>query len=261
MLRPRVIPSLLLHDGALVKTVHFDQFSYIGDPVNTVRIFNELEVDELILLDILASVDGCAPDYALIEQITAECFMPLTYGGGVKSVEDAVRLFDLGIEKVSVNTAAVTETGLIEALANHFGSQSTVASIDVRADRSGGFEVVSHRGRRPVGSTALDWAQEMQRRGAGELLVNVVDLDGTWAGLNTGLIETLSYAVTVPIIMGGGANSLDNIASGIASGAQAVTAGSLFVYQKRDFGVLVNYPSRSQLNAALGASDAGRQTR
>ncbi len=252
MLKARVIPCLLLHDGSLVKTVRFDRFAYIGDPVNTVRIFNELEVDELIVLDILASVERREPNYALIEQITSECFMPLTYGGGVRGVDDARRLLDLGIEKIAVNAATVEQAGIVEALAGRIGTQSVVASIDVRVSRSG-YQVVSHRGRRDIGQTAVAWAAEMQRRGAGELLVNATDRDGTWEGLDLDLIKQVSTAVSVPIIACGGANGLDDIARGVAAGAQGIAAGSLFVYQKQDFGVLVNYPNRSQLSAALGA--------
>ncbi len=250
MLRARAIPLLLLHDGALVKTVRFDHFAYIGDPVNTVRIFNELEVDEIILLDILASAQGREPEFALVEQIASECFMPLTYGGGIRSVDDAHRLFDLGIEKISVNSATADDATIIGDLAARFGSQSVVASIDVRR-RRGDYEATTHRATRPTGEDATAWARRMAQQGAGELLVTAVDRDGTWQGLDLALIEAVSDAVAVPVIAGGGACDLEDIARGVAAGAQAVAAGSLFVYQRRDFGVLVNYPSRQRLNAAL----------
>jgi len=253
-MKARVLPLLLLHDGALVKSVRFDDLDYIGDPVNAVRIFNELEVDELVFLDILATPGGRQPEYDLIEQIAGECFMPLAYGGGIRSSDQAARLFGIGIEKITVNSAALADPGLIDSLASAFGSQSIVAAMDVLAKRNDRHEVVSERGRRPTGRDAVEWARELEGRGAGEVLLNSVARDGTWQGIDLDLVSRVSGAVDLPVIACGGAGNLQHVAAAVDAGAQAVAAGSLFVYQKKGFGVLISYPTRTRLNAALESS-------
>jgi imidazole glycerol-phosphate synthase subunit HisF len=252
MLRVRVIPCLLLRDRSLVKTVRFGRFAYIGDPVNTCRIFNELEVDELALLDISASPERRQPIYEVIADIADECFMPLSYGGGIASVQTAERLFKLGIEKVIVNTAALRTPALIDDLSRAFGAQSVIVSIDVKANWRGtpycrGLSGAFNSRRDPV-----EWAKEVEGRGAGEILLTSIDREGTWSGFDVPLIRSVTDAVSLPVIAHGGAGRVEHIGQAIRQGgASAVALGSLVVYQKKDMGVLVNCPDEHALAAAL----------
>ena len=254
MLSARVIPCLLLHDNALVKSRRYGRLDYVGDPVNVVRIFNELEVDELIFLDILASQDGREPPYELLEQLASECFMPFTYGGGIRSLDIARRVFGIGVEKAAVNSAALRNPGLITDIASAFGSQSVVISIDVKRSRWRGARVASNRARKLTQYEPLAWARRAEELGAGELLLTAIDRDGTWAGLDLELVRHVAGAVRIPVIAHGGVGSFGDIADGVnQGGASGIGVGSLFVYQKKGMGVLVHYPTRSQLDAALGA--------
>jgi cyclase len=234
---------LLLDKGRLVKTVGFRRPSYIGDPCNTVRIFNELEVDELILLDIRAGRHGGTLNWQLISDISSECFMPMTYGGGVTSVEMARRLFATGVEKVSVNSAALQSPELIERLAGTFGSQAVVVSIDAKRNRGGEAIVHGSGGRMKTRLTAGTWAKQVVDAGAGEILLTSIDREGSWGGFDLRLVESVARAVSVPVIAHGGAGSTGDIAQVLSTtSASAVGLGSLVVYQRPGMGVLVNFP-------------------
>lgn len=251
-LRTRVIPVLLLRDESLVKTVRFDKFSYVGDPCNTVRIFNELEVDELMFLDITASREGRGPNLKLLADIADECFMPLGYGGGVQSVAQAKSVFDIGFEKICVNTAAFDRPELLTELARQYGSQAVVASIDVRSGLLGRATVRSQSGRRNTGRDPVSWAVEVERRGAGEILLTSIDREGSWEGFDLDLVNRVADAVSIPVIAHGGAGCVEDIGRVVKqAGASAVALGSLVVFQRQGMGVLVNFPDARQLEAVL----------
>lgn len=243
MLRTRIIPALLLRGESLVKTRRFGPFTYVGDPCNTVRIFNELEVDELIFLDIMASRSGAVPNFALLADIADECFMPLGYGGGITSLKDAERVLKTGFEKVAVNSAALNNPGLITSLAEVFGSQSVIASMDVRKSIFGAYEVRAVSGTRGTGRDPVEWAQEVESRGAGEILLTSIDREGTYEGFEIDLVSRVADAVSIPVIAHGGAGTPDDIDKVVSrGGASAVALGSLVVFQKKGMGVLVNFP-------------------
>jgi len=251
-LRTRVIPVLLLRDESLVKTVRFDKFSYVGDPCNTVRIFNELEVDELMFLDITASREGRGPNLTLLADIADECFMPLGYGGGVQSVAQAKSVFDIGFEKICVNTAAFDRPELLTELARQYGSQAVVASIDVKSGLLGRATVRSQSGRRNTGRDPVSWAVEVERRGAGEILLTSIDREGSWEGFDLDLVSRVADAVSIPVIAHGGAGSVEDIGRVVKQAhASAVALGSLVVFQRQGMGVLVNFPDARQLEAVL----------
>jgi cyclase len=256
MLRPRVIPTLLLRHESLVKTVRFGPFSYIGDPTNTVRIFNEVEVDELAFLDITATLDGREPGLDLLEEIADECFMPLAYGGGITTFEQARAILHAGFEKVILNSAAHEDPGLVTRLADHFGSQAVIVSIDVRLGSDGRRRptVWTRSGTRDTGLDPVSWGREAERLGAGELLLTSIDRDGTWAGYDLPLVRSVSDAVEIPLIASGGAGSVADIGAVVRDGgASAAGVGSMVVFQKKGMGVLVNFPSPADLDAVLGA--------
>lgn len=252
MLRARAIPCLLLRRQSLVKTVRFGKFSYIGDPANTCRIFNELEVDELALLDISASVERREPSYDVLADIADECFMPLSYGGGIASVETAERLFKLGIEKVIVNTAALRAPSLITDLSRAFGAQSVIVAIDVKTNWLGRAQCRGLSGTLNSRRTPVEWAREVEERGAGEILLTSIDREGTWSGFDLPLVRSVTEAVSLPVIAHGGAGNVRHIGEAIKDGgASAVGLGSLVVYQKKGMGVLVNCPDEGELALAL----------
>lgn len=255
MLLPRVIPILLLSGTGLVKTRRFRRPAYVGDPCNTVRIFNELEVDELVFMDIRATPESRTPDLALLEEVASECFMPLAYGGGVRSLDQARAILNLGFEKVVVNTAAVEDPDLIRRLADCFGSQAVVVSIDVKKDLFGRRRVVTAGGRRRTGLDPLAWAQRAEACGAGELVLTSVDREGTWGGLDNDLIRSVVDGVELPVIAHGGGGSVEHIRTCLLEARpSAVGLGSMVVYQGHGMGVLVNFPDRVSLAAALSAS-------
>lgn len=248
MLKTRVIPVLLLRDGALVKTVRFKKFNYVGDPCNTVRIFNELEVDELIFLDILASRKKRKPDFQLLSEIANECFMPLTYGGGIKSTDDIKKILNIGLEKVAINSYAIENKLFIPEAAARFGSQCIVCSMDVKKNLFNKYEVYVAGGTQRTKLDPVEWAIELENLGAGELLVTSIDRDGTWKGYDTELIDSITSSVRIPVIANGGAGNIDHIVDVVKRGrASAVALGSMVVYQKQDFGVLINFPDKLEL--------------
>ena len=252
MLRTRVIPCLLLKNESLVKTVKFKKYNYIGDPVNTVRIFNELEVDELMFLDIFASKENRAINFSILRDIANECFMPLSYGGNIKSLEDAKRVFEIGFEKIVINSNAFNNLNLIQEIAAYFGNQSVVGSIDVKHTLFGKEVVVSHHARRKQTVTPEEWAKELEEAGAGELLVTSVEREGSWSGYDIDLLKKITDSVNIPVIANGGAGSLSHLTEAVKKAdVSACALGSMVVYQKKGMGVLVNFPDRKKLEEAL----------
>lgn len=242
MLKNRVLPCLLLSEDSLVKTIQFNKYSYVGDPLNTCRIFNELEVDEMTILDIRASVKGQEPNFTLLKKLASECFMPLSYGGGITSVEQAKQIFSIGYEKIVINSAAYNDPLLISKIANIFGSQSVIVSVDVKKDWKGHYIPYSYAGTVKEHYNLLDWIKKMEELGAGEILLTNINREGTWKGFDLDLIKNVTNQVRVPVIAHGGAGTVKDVENAInVANASAVALGSMVVYQKKDMGVLINY--------------------
>lgn len=248
MLRPRIIPCLLVKNGGLVKTVRFGSPKYVGDPINAVRIFNEKEVDELFVADIDATAQNREPDYTLIRNLAAECRMPLCYGGGVKTADQIQRIVSLGVEKVAISSAVVDASGLVSDAAKKVGSQSVVAVMDVKkGTANGAYEIRTHNGSRPTGRSPAEFARQMESLGAGEIVVNSIDHDGVMKGYDLELARTVRESTTLPVTVLGGAGSLKDIGELIrAFGIIGAAAGSLFVFKGIYRAVLINYPGRSE---------------
>ena len=247
MLATRVIPCLLLKGAGLVKTIRFKDPKYVGDPINAVKIFNEKEVDELIFLDITATREQREPPFAMIEQIASECFMPVAYGGGVTSVEQAAHIIALGIEKIVINAAALRTPDLVRRLSDRIGASSTVVGIDVKKDLFGRYRVYDHARQKTIDSGPAEQATRMAAAGAGEIFLNDVMRDGTGAGFDLDLVRDVTSAVDVPVIVCGGAGALEDLRLATTAGASAVAAGSLFVYMGKHRAVMINYPSYAVL--------------
>ena len=250
MLRSRIIPCLLVHKGGLVKTQGFKDPKYVGDPINAVRIFNEKGADELMVLDIDATVNKVAPDFALIAKLAAECRMPLCYGGGVTTADQAARIVDMGVEKVAVSAAAIANPSLLTQMADAVGRQSVVAVIDVRK-RTGllakGYEVRTHNCQISFKVEPLTLAMQLQQAGAGEIVVNAIDRDGQMQGYDLELAEQFKQKLNVPLTFLGGAGSLDHLSDLISKlGLVGAAAGSLFVFKGKYRAVLINYPTPEQ---------------
>lgn len=246
---PRVIPVLLVSDGYLVKPVKFRGDKYIGDPINAVRIFNEKQVDELVICDIDASIKGSGVNYTLIEEIASEAFMPVGYGGGVSSAAEAQRITGIGIEKVVLNTAAFMHPDLISEIADALGSSSTVVSIDAKKKLTGGWDTFTARGSRKTGLAPDEAARRAQALGAGEIIVSSIDRESTFSGYDLKLITTVAESVTVPVIALGGASSLEDFRQGLDAGASATAAGSMFVQNGKHRAVLITYPSAADVRS------------
>ena len=248
MLRPRIIPCLLVHNGGLVKTKCFVEAKYVGDPLNAIRIFNEKQVDELIVADIDATVLGLEPNYGLIAKIAAECRMPLCYSGGIKTVDQIERIISLGVEKVGLASAAAYDPIIIEKAAHRVGSQSIVAVIDVKkSGLVGRYEVFTHNGTKKVGINPIEMARNVEDLGAGEILLNSVDQDGTMKGYDIPLIDSVRDAVRLPLTVLGGAGSLDDMRGLVDRyGVIGAAAGSLFVFKGKYRAVLIQYPQPEQ---------------
>ncbi len=254
MLQPRTMPCLLLGEqGALVKTVRFRKPRYLGDPITAVKIFNDRQAPELVLLDIAATPGGRGPDIERISDIVSEAFMPLLYGGGVTTIEQIRAVLRAGVEKVALNSAAVTNPALVSRAADEFGSQSVVVALDVKRGLLSGHQLVTHNGRRKTRLDPVETAREMVEAGAGELIVNSVDRDGTMIGYDIELVRRIAHAVPVPVVACGGAGKLQDLVDVVQKGgASAAAAGSLFVYHGPHRAVLINYPSESALEKAFG---------
>lgn len=249
MLEKRIIPVLQMSDSRLVKTVNFKNPAYIGDPCNTARIFNELEVDELIILDINVSKNLEAIDMKTLSDLASECFMPLAYGGGIRHLDDAKQIFDLGYEKIILNSALADNPHLIDSIASHYGSQAVVVSIDVAKTLFGKAHVAFQSGTKKTAFSPLSWAKACADRGAGEIMVTAIASEGTWAGYPLDLIANIADAVDVPVIAHGGAGTVRDIELLFeATSARAAAAGNLFIYQKKGMGVLVNMPDVSGID-------------
>lgn len=252
MLQTRVIPCLLLLNDGLVKTKRFKTPTYVGDPINAIRIFNDKEVDELIFLDITASREGRGPAFQAIRDFASECFMPVGYGGGIRSLEDARQVLSMGIEKIILNTMALRRPELVSEIAREFGSQAVVVSIDAKKKLLGGYEVIGAGGTEKTGLKPEVHAQRMVELGAGEIFLNSIDRDGTQQGYDLALVRSVAKFVSVPVIACGGAGSLAHFAEAVIEGhASAVSAGSMFVFHGKHRAVLINYPSRIELDAVL----------
>lgn len=237
----------MLHKGNLVKSVKFKDYKYVGDPINAVRIFNDKEVNELVLIDIDASREKRSPDLKHITNIASEAFMPVAYGGGISSIVQVKEIFYNGVEKVIFNTAALEQPALITATANQFGSSSTVVSIDVKKSLLGGYKVYAANGQKNTGKDPVQFAKEMESAGAGEIFINSIDTDGTMAGYDVNLVKKIADAVDVPVIACGGAGSMDHFKQAIQAGASAVAAGSFFVFHGKHKAVLITYPLPGEL--------------
>jgi len=249
MLRTRVIPSLLIRNRGLVKTVRFDKAKYVGDPINAIRIFNEKEVDELVVLDIEATKRGSI-DFDFLAQINKEAFMPLGYGGGIKSVDDVQRILQLGYEKILIDSAAIDDPSIIGRCAEACGAQSVVCCIDAKKDLLGNHHVYNYRTAKALKIGIKDWAQRCVAEGAGELLVYSVDNDGAYSGYDIKLLKTITSSVSVPVVALGGARNTEDLSLAISDGgASAVAAGSMFIFYGPHKAVLITYPSRKVIES------------
>ena len=258
MLRPRIIPCLLLHDKGLVKTVNFKTPKYVGDPINAVRIFNEKEVDELAFFDIDASVLNKEPDYVLIEKLAIQSRMPLCYGGGVKSVEQAQKIFGLGIEKIALSSAVIQNPQLVTQIANRVGSQSVIVVLDIKKKLLGGYEIYTHNGKKSTGINPVKFAAELEALGAGEIIINSIDQDGVMKGYDLNLIDKIAETISIPLTVLGGAGSISDIAKVIEKhGVLGVAAGSLFVFKGPYKAVLINYPTQIEKNKIFKINKSG----
>jgi cyclase len=243
MLRPRIIPSLLIHENGLVKTVNFK------DPINAVKIFNEKQVDELVFFDIDATVLNREPDYSLIEKLANQSRMPLCYGGGVKTVEQAQKIFSLGIEKIALSSAVIQNPSLVTQIAQRVGSQSVIVVLDIKKKLFGGYEVYTHNGKKATGINPIKFAQELEALGVGELVLNSIDQDGMMKGYDLNLIEKVVENISIPVTVLGGAGSLKDIETVIEkNGVIGVAAGSMFVFKGPYKAVLINYPNQEEKN-------------
>lgn len=252
MLRPRLIPCLLIKDKGLVKTRQFTDPKYVGDPLNAVRIFNEKEADELIVLDISATAGGGEPDHGVIENLAAECRMPLCYGGGIRTVHQAQRVIRLGVEKVAISSAAVNDPSLVSELAARVGRQSVVVVLDVKKRWGGRYEVWTHNGSRRTRLDPVELAERMEASGAGEIVINSIDNDGMMEGYDFALADAVRAVTTVPLTVLGGAGSLEQIRTLVARyGIIGAAAGSLFVFKGVFRAVLISYPRPAEKKALL----------
>lgn len=247
MLYPRIMPCLLVHNKGLVKTVNFKEGKYVGDPINAVKIFNEKEVDELMVLDIDATKENREPDYKMIEDLAVECRMPLCYGGGIKTVEQAEKIFSLGVEKIAISSAAIDNPLIVKELAQKVGAQSVVVVLDVKKKIFGGYEVVTHNATIKTGINPVKLVQELEELGIGEIVINSVDNDGIMKGYDFNIIDKIKEVTTVPMTVLGGAGSILDIGKVIKKhGIIGVAAGSLFVFKGKYKAVLINYPKHSE---------------
>ena len=245
MLRPRIIPCLLLHKNGLVKTVNFQYPTYVGDPINAVRIFSEKEVDEIAVFDIDATVKGTGPNYHLIEKLAGQSMMPLCYGGGISNADQAERILNLGVEKVSLGNAALQKPAVITEIARRSGSQSTAVVMDVKKTFSMGYEVFTHNGTNGTGINPFEFAELAESAGAGEVIINSIDRDGLMNGYDLELIAGVASRLSIPLTVLGGAGSLEHIKDVIdIHKVIGVAAGSLFLFKGRYRAVLLNYPSK-----------------
>lgn len=247
MALPRCIPVLLLQNGALVKTIQFQNPRYIGDPLNAVRIFNEKEVDELIFLDLDASMKNTPIPFQFLQEIAEECFMPLSFGGGIKTIEQIRKVLQIGVEKVIIGQEAIENHEFLKQAVREFGSSSICVSLDVKKTPSGVYRLASRSGTTETELNPIEFAQKLDQLGVGELFIHSVDRDGTRIGFDLELIEAIRKAVKIPLIACGGAGTFEHLVEAIHAGANAVGAGSLFVFHGKHQAVLISYPDQASL--------------
>ena len=253
MLSPRIIPCLLVHNKGLVKTVKFKDAKYVGDPINAVKIFNEKEADELMVLDIDATVENREPDYKMIENLAVECRMPLCYGGGIKTVEQAQRIFNLGVEKIALSSSVLENPSLVGEIAKEVGSQSVVVVLDVMKKMFGGYDVYTHNATRKTKIDLESFIEELQVLGVGEIVINSIDNDGKMKGYDIGLISKIKPIIDVPMTVLGGAGNLENMENLIKEfGIIGCAAGSLFVFKGKYKAVLISYPKPIDKERIIG---------
>ncbi len=252
MLKTRVIPCLLLQNGRLVKTIKFAKPNYVGDPINIVRIFNTKEVDEVVFLDISATPEKRGPSFDLIQEIASECFMPFSYGGGITTLDEVKKLFNLGVEKVILNSKAIEDPNFVSEIAKRYGNQSVIISMDVKKNFFGKYQIYSRCGKLKSSIDPLTHAVNMEKQGAGEILLTSIDCDGMMQGYDIQLIKLIAKSVTIPVIACGGAGALTDFAEAVnEGGASAVAAGSMVVYQGKNRAVLTKFPKREELLSLL----------
>lgn len=251
MLGVRVIPCLLLRDKGLVKGIKFSDHRYIGDPMNAVRIFNDKDADEIVFLDITATKEGRKPSLELIQKVADESFMPFTVGGGINSIEDIRKVINGGAEKVAINTAAIDNPNLIKEASKIFGNQSIVVSIDVKKSLTGKYKVYRNSGTKATKLDPIEFAKKMESFGAGEILLNSIDKEGTMEGYDLNIVKKISDAVNIPIIVCGGAGKVEHFVNVVKKGASAVAAGSMFVFHGPRRAVLISYPFKEELEGVL----------
>lgn len=254
MRRIRVIPTLLIHNGGLIKSIKFKNYTYVGDPINAVKIFNDKEVDEIAVIDIGATAERREPNIKQISEIASEAFMPMAYGGGITHIDQIKKIFFNGVEKVIINKSAVQNPSLITEAAKLFGSQSIMVSIDVKRHFIKGLMVYVDNGRNNAGLKPTEFAKQMENAGAGEILINSIERDGTYLGYDQSLIKMISQSVNIPVIAIGGASSVADFKNAISHGASAVAAGSMFIFQRPHNAVLISYPSQDELTKNLYSS-------
>ncbi|MDQ1338434.1 MAG: imidazole glycerol-phosphate synthase subunit HisF [Campylobacterota bacterium] len=256
MLQKRVIPCLLLHKGGLYKTEKFKKQTYIGDPINAIKIFNEKEVDELMFVDIDATVENKEPNYKVIEDIASECFMPLCYGGGVKNIEQMKKIYALGVEKISISAQAVLNPNLIREAANIFGNQSVIVTVDIKKDFWGKKKIFINNGKTNTKLDVIEFIKKVEDLGAGEIVINSVENDGVMKGYDLELLKEIKQNTKVPIIALGGAGNLNHIKEAFEiAKVDAVACGSMFVYQGSLKGVLISYPAYEKIEELLRDND------
>lgn len=247
---------LLIQKNGLVKSVRFKNHKYVGDPINAVKIFNDKEVDEIVILDISATAEKRKPNILQIKEIASEAFMPLAYGGGITKLDEIKELVTSGVEKVVLNTAAVQQPDLIKQGAEWVGSQSIVVSIDVKKNLWGKYKVFTMNGTNNTGLDPVEFAKQVERSGAGEIFLNSIERDGTFEGYDLQLIDAVTKAVHIPVVAVGGASSVDDFGKAVAHGASAVAAGSVFVFQRPHRAVLISYPSQKELKEKVFSINA-----
>jgi len=251
MKRIRVIPVLLIRKGGLVKSVKFKNHQYIGDPINAVKIFNDKEVDEIVILDISATAEKRPPDWQQIKNFTSEAFMPLAYGGGITKLDEIKDLINMGVEKIILNHSAIVNPSLVEDAARWAGSQSVVVSVDVKKNAWGKYYVYGQNGSKKTNFEPVAFAKQAENAGAGEILLQHIERDGTFGGFALDIIELVSRHVNIPVVTAGGAGSIGDFRQAVKAGASAVAAGSMFVLQGPHRAVLISYPSQSALEERL----------
>jgi len=247
IINKRIIPTLLISNGKLVKTVNFGNKIYVGDPINAIKIFNDKEVDELILIDIDASKTKSQINYKLVEDCASECFMPLCYGGGIKNIDDATHLFSLGIEKICIQSSYFKDSNLLTELSSKYGSQAIVISIDLKKNIFGNYNIINSSNGSVIKKKLNDLLSELTELGAGEILMNVINKDGKMSGMDLEMINKIASNTSLPLIALGGVGSLNDIKNAFMNGASAVSAGSFFVFNGPHKAVLITYPKQNEI--------------